>query len=135
MYDSWIFKMWTVVNYEWKEGRTVIDWFRLDRGSRLVMYSLLTGCGNSKAKACRGRKKWFPYPSEFLTETLVIKDRWIRGKQKFINMYTSSVHRGYSWENENSRVAYNVGLIISSAADKEESEDGEASCGGLPGKS
>ena len=50
-------------------------------------------------------------------------------------MYTSWVHRRYSWENEISRVAYNVGLITSSAADKEESEDGEASCGGLPGKS
>ena len=124
-----------MVNYEGKEGRTVTDWFRLDRGSRLVVYSPFTGCGNSKAKACRGREEWFPYPFEFLTETSVIKDRWIRGKQKYINMYISWVHRRYSWENENSRVAYNVGLITSSAADKEESEDGEASCGGLPGKS
>lgn len=82
-----------------------------------------------------GEGKNDPLTLEFLAETSVIKDGLIRGKQKFINMYTSWVHRRYSWENEISRVAYNVGLIASSAADKEESEDGEASCGGLPGKS
>ena len=65
-----------------------------------------------------GEGKNDPLTLEFLAATSVIEDRLIREKQKFINMYTSWVHRRYSWENEISRVAYNVGLITSSVQTK-----------------
>lgn len=48
----------------------------------------------------REGKYFFLYPSEFLAETHVIKDRIRREKQTFIKMYTSFIRGRYAGKKE-----------------------------------
>lgn len=69
----------------------------------LLCFRVLTTLKNQLVGGCGGGKIVFPLPSWVLgwhETVIIVKDKWIRQKQKFINICTSCTHGRYTGENE-----------------------------------